>query len=104
MLAQSTTGTCRPELPSDRTNRIGWKTFQGKRDTQGRGDTGKKKSVNSQWRCTKLSNESQTEGYELDAEEHLRNLVEAIIEREKALIYREHEPNRSENRGRTLEK
>jgi hypothetical protein len=69
---------------------IGWQTFQGKRDTHGRGDTGtKKKSVSSQGRCAELSSESRTEGCELDVREHLRNLVEAIIEREKDLGYKE---------------
>jgi hypothetical protein len=50
-----------------------------------------------QGRCTELSSKSRTEGRELDAEEHLRNLAEAITEREKALSYREHDPTRSGN-------
>ena len=34
----------------------------------------------------------------------MRNLVEAITEREKDLSYREHDPTRSGNGRRTLEK
>jgi hypothetical protein len=83
---------------------IGQQTFQGKRDTHGRGDTRQKESVSSQGRCAKLSNESQTEGCEIDSEEHLRNLTEAITEREKALGYREQDQRKSGNGGRTLEK
>jgi hypothetical protein len=41
---------------------------------------GEKKSVSSQGRCAELSSESRTEGRELDAEEHLRNLAEATTE------------------------
>jgi hypothetical protein len=57
-----------------------------------------------QGRCGELSSESRTKGLDIDAEEHLRNLVKAITKREKSLNYREHDPNRSENGGRTLEK
>jgi hypothetical protein len=67
-------------------------------------ETPDKKSVSSQGRCTELSRESRTKGCELDAMEHLRNLAEAITKIEKALSYREHDPNRSGNEGRTLEK
>jgi hypothetical protein len=35
-----------------------------------------------------LSNESRTEGWELDAEEHLRKLVEAITKREISELQR----------------
>ena len=42
----------------------------------------KKGSVSSQGRCAELSSKSQMEGRELDAKEHLRNLAEAITERE----------------------
>ena len=56
------------------------KTLLGKRDThmgeEGRPDEGR----SSQGRGTNLSNESQTKGCELDAEEHQRNLSEATTE------------------------
>ena len=51
-------------------------------------ETPDKKSVILQGRCAELSSESQTEGHELDAEEHLRNLVEAITERESSELQR----------------
>jgi hypothetical protein len=49
-------------------------------------ETPDKKSVSSQRRCAKLSSESRTEGHELDAEEHLRNLAKAITERESTKL------------------
>jgi hypothetical protein len=45
-------------------------------------ETRDKKSVSSQGRCDEFSSESRTEGHEIYAEEHMRNLVEAINERE----------------------
>ena len=47
-----------------------------------------KESVSSQGRCVELSSESRTEGRELDVEEHLRNLPEAITERESSELQR----------------
>jgi hypothetical protein len=51
-------------------------------------ETPDEKSVSSQGRCAKLSSESRTEGRELDAKDHLRNLTEAITERERFELQR----------------
>jgi hypothetical protein len=59
------------------------------------------KSVSLQGRGMDLSSESQIEGHEFDAEEHLRNLVEAIIERNLLKLQRT-KPEQKMNRERIL--
>ena len=73
-----------PQVPSDRRNRIGRQKPSQVRGTHTRENEAPDEGGSSQGRGTKLSNESQTEGRELDAEGHLRNFVEATSERESS--------------------